>query len=63
LHPFLKGTVERGKLADLVLLDANPLEEIGNTRKISAVVASGRLFDRRALDAMLSRVEAIAGRQ
>jgi len=32
------GTVEKGKLADLVLLDANPLDDISNTRKIRAVV-------------------------
>ena len=38
------GTVATGKLADLVLLDANPLQDIGNTRRISAVVANGRLF-------------------
>jgi imidazolonepropionase-like amidohydrolase len=38
------GTVAEGKLADLVLLDANPLRDINNTRKISAVIANGRLF-------------------
>jgi imidazolonepropionase-like amidohydrolase len=38
------GTVSRGKLADLVLLDANPLVNINNTRRISAVIANGRLF-------------------
>ena len=38
------GTVAAGKLADLVLLDANPLVDIGNTRRISAVIANGRLF-------------------
>jgi imidazolonepropionase-like amidohydrolase len=38
------GTVAAGKLADLVLLDANPLQDIRNTRRISAVVANGRLF-------------------
>ena len=38
------GTIEKGKIADLVLLDANPLEDIGNTRKINAVVIGGRLI-------------------
>jgi imidazolonepropionase-like amidohydrolase len=38
------GTVEQGKLADLVLLDANPLEDIRNTRRIAGVVANGRFF-------------------
>jgi hypothetical protein len=37
------GTVERGKIADLVLLDANPLEDIRNTRKIHAVIINGKL--------------------
>jgi imidazolonepropionase-like amidohydrolase len=39
------GTIEPGKLADLVLLDADPLRDIRNTRRIVAVVANGRLFD------------------
>jgi imidazolonepropionase-like amidohydrolase len=38
------GTVATGKFADLVLLDANPLRNINNTRRISAVIANGRLF-------------------
>jgi len=38
------GTIAPGKLADLVLLDANPLRDIRNTRRISAVMANGRLF-------------------
>jgi imidazolonepropionase-like amidohydrolase len=38
------GTVAPGQLADLVLLDANPLRDIRNTRRIAAVVANGRLF-------------------
>ena len=38
------GTIAAGKLADLVLLDANPLQDIRNTRRISAVVANGRLY-------------------
>ena len=54
------GTVEKGKLADLVLLDANPLADISNTNKINAVVLNGRLLGRDALDKMLADVEASA---
>jgi imidazolonepropionase-like amidohydrolase len=52
------GTVESGKLADLVLLDADPLADIHNTTKIAAVVANGQLLPRRELDRMLAEVEA-----
>lgn len=48
------GTVEQGKLADLVLLDADPLDDIKNTRRIQAVVANGRLLARETLDKMLA---------
>src|SRR3984893_11355161 len=54
------GTVEKGKRADLVLLDANPLEDISNTRRIRAVVLAGRYFGRGDLDRMLKQVEEAA---
>jgi adenine deaminase len=51
------GTVEPGKEADLVLLDADPLADIANTTKIRAVVSRGLLLDRAALDGMLKAAE------
>jgi imidazolonepropionase-like amidohydrolase len=47
------GTIEKGKLADIVLLGADPLQDIANTQKIEAVIVNGRLFDRTALDSLL----------
>lgn len=52
------GTVAAGKLADLVLLDADPLTDIMNTTAIRAVVANGRYYDRAALDQLLTEVRA-----
>ena len=46
------GTVEPGKLADLVLLDGNPLDEIANTRTIRGVVADGRYYGKADLDSL-----------
>jgi hypothetical protein len=57
------GSLENGKLADLVLLDANPLDDIANTKRIAAVVYGGKLYPRASLDEMLAKVEAFAGKR
>jgi imidazolonepropionase-like amidohydrolase len=54
------GTVEKGKFADLVLLDGNPLDDIRNTRKIRAIILHGKLLDRSALDQLLDEVQSAA---
>ena len=55
------GAVASGRVADLVLLDANPLADIRNTARIRAVVHRGRYLDRSALDALLARARRLAG--
>jgi len=57
------GTIAAGKLADMVLLDANPLEDIRNTQKISGVIANGRYFSRKDLDEMLAGAENAASKK
>jgi hypothetical protein len=52
------GTLEVGKAASLVLLNANPLDDVRNTQKIEAVVLNGRLLRRADLDQMLADVAA-----
>lgn len=54
------GTVEKGKLADLILLDANPLDDISNTTKINTVIQNGKYLSRQGLDKILAGVEAAA---
>jgi hypothetical protein len=51
------GRVATGYAADLVLLDANPLQDIRNTSRINAVMLRGQLLDRAALDAMLAALQ------
>jgi len=52
------GTVEKGKVASLLLLEANPLESISNTQEIAAVVLNGRFLPKELLQKMLSDAEA-----
>ena len=54
------GVIELGKLADIVLLRANPLDDISNTQKIAAVIANGHYFSRQGLDKLLAQVESSA---
>ena len=55
------GAVAQGRMADLVFLDGNPLENIANVRKISAVVVNGRFLDRPDLDRMIESAAKAAG--
>ena len=48
------GTIEKDRIADLVLLNANPLDDISNTQKIAAVIVNGRYLSRADLDKMLA---------
>lgn len=52
------GTIAPGRRADLVLLTANPLDNIANTRRIDSVMLRGKLLNRAALDDLLKQVEA-----
>jgi hypothetical protein len=56
----LNGTVQTGKLANLVLLDSDPLKAIHNTTQIHAVIIRGKLLSRADLDGLLKAAEAIA---
>lgn len=51
------GTIEEGKVANLILLDANPLENIRNTQRINTVVLNGRYLPKEVLQKMLADAE------
>ena len=55
-----RGTIEKGKVADLVLLDADPLQDITNTRRIHAVIAGGELLSAADRQKLLDQVAAFA---
>lgn len=57
------GAIEKGKWADLVFLDANPLEDIRNTEKVSAVILNGRYLSKADLQKILQRVEESAKKE
>jgi imidazolonepropionase-like amidohydrolase len=57
-----RGTVEVGKVADLVLLDRDPLTDIHNSTSVRAVILGGRFMSRASLDAMLADAEALAAK-
>ena len=57
------GVVELQRAADLVLLDANPLDDIRNTRRIFGVVMGGKYYSRRDLDTILQQVEKLAAQE
>lgn len=54
------GTIAPGKMASMVLLSANPLDDIANTTKIHGVMLAGQYFDRAALDGLLAEAKAAA---
>src|SRR5262249_43788889 len=55
------GTIEKGKIADLVLLEANPLEDISNTRTVSPVILRGRMIARSELQETPYKAEPASG--
>jgi imidazolonepropionase-like amidohydrolase len=56
------GTVEEGKHADLVLLNANPLDDMHNLDKIAAVFQDGRMYSRQELDSILEHIAELSKR-
>jgi imidazolonepropionase-like amidohydrolase len=56
------GAIAKGKAADILILDSNPLADIKATRKVRGVVLHGKWLDRGALDGLLAEAKAKAGK-
>lgn len=54
------GTVQPGRIADLVLLEANPLDDIANTRKIAAVIHDGQYLSQQDLEELRTKLKQLA---
>jgi imidazolonepropionase-like amidohydrolase len=54
------GSVEVGKIASLILLNKNPLEDIENSTSIETVIIRGKVYNRKALDLMLEKAKSNA---
>ncbi len=54
-----KGSIEEARIADLVLPDKNPLENIRNTRNINGVIKNGKWFHKKTVDDLLKEAMAL----
>jgi len=54
------GAIQKGGIADLVLLEADPFEDIANTRKIAGVVADGHYLSKNDLEQLRTRLKQLA---
>jgi imidazolonepropionase-like amidohydrolase len=57
------GAIKTGRIADLLVLEANPLDDIANTLKIAGVVADGRYISPQALDQLRTRLKELAAKR
>lgn len=57
------GSIDRNKAADIVLIEGNPVDNIGNAQRVAAVIIGGRFYDRAALNRMLAEAAEEAARK